>query len=319
MIITCAKTNLPILGGPAWIGHPFSKVVLLREGRPPSAGWYDGAGGLGGLDLLASGVRDEIEAGTACLVVGSSYRSGDTPSDLGRSRVWIEPGRGPSREFIAACERLGGFATFEGLVLACDGKVSPDLGSALTAEQVTALDRLGHGLRRAVATRLMALPSLGPRRPRLDTTDSIASAVGLELVPLDPELRSLRILGGQGLEVGGSPLLVRHERGTLSPGLAELAADLIAGFPPRKSGSVTLVRDGSPEGTLTRYGIPELATVLHVSATLEAVGVFGPLAPAVEALDLTEDGADDVAQAFRTPRSFADVVVALPTRMARCP
>jgi len=319
MIITCAKTNLPILGGLPWFGHPFSKVVLLREGRPPAAGWYDGAGGLGGLDLLTSGVRDEIEAGTACLVVGSSYRSGDTPSNVGRSRVWIESGRGPSREFIAACERLGGFATFEGLALACDGKVSPDLGSVLTATQVTALDRLGHELRHAVATRLTALPSLGPRRPRLDTTDSIASAVGLEFVPLDPELRTLRILGGQGLEVGGSALLVRHERGTLSPDLDELAADLIGGFPPRKSGSVTLVRDGAPEGTLTRYGIPELSTFLHVSATLGSVGVFGPLAPAVEALGLTEDEAEDVAQAFRARRSFADVVVSLPARAGRSP
>lgn len=319
MILTCAKTNLPLIGGAPWIGHPFSKVVLLREGCPPAAGWYDGAGRLGGLDLLGSGVLYEIEVGTACLVLGSSYRPGDSPSNLGRTRVLTGLGPGPTREFIASCGRLGGFTTFEGFVLACEGKVSPDVGAALTAAQVTVLGRLGHAIRQAVANGLMSLPSLGLRRPRLDTRASIATAVGLEFVPVDLDIRTLRILGGQGLEVGGSPVLIRNEGETVSPNLAELADDLIRGFPPRKFGSVTLVRDGSPEGTLTRYRIPELATCLHVSATLKTIGVFGGLAPAVEALDLAEDEAEDVAQAFRTPRPFADVVVSLPARAEPSP
>ncbi|MET3414042.1 hypothetical protein [Methylobacterium sp. 1030] len=319
MIITCAKTNLPILGGPEWAGHPFSRVVLLREGRTLAAGWYDGAGRLSGLDLLAAGVRDEIEAGTACLVIGDSYRSGDAPSNLGRSGVMPEAGWRPSKEFIAACERLGGFATPEGLVLACAGKVAPHVGAALTLAQVAVLERLGAELRQAVATRLAALPIFNLRGSRREAGDLIERAVGLEIVPVDTELRTLRVMGGQGLEVGGAILQVDHERGTLSPSPDDLAADLVRWFPPRKTRIATLTRDGSPAGTLTRYDVPELATRLFATRSPEHGGVFGSLAAAAEALGLADDEMEELDQAMGTLRSSANIEVSFPARAGRCP
>lgn len=310
MIISCAKSKLPVLGGAGWEGHPFSRAVLLREGRRPVAGWYDGAGSLGGIDLQAAGLIDEIRAGTACLVLGDRYQPGDAPAALGPSNIEPDPERRPDREFVAACARLGGFATYEGYVLARDGKVSPEVGAALTDKTVSTLRQVTEGLRQAIAERLATLASASSK-PVQEIEKLLMPAIWLDVVPLDAECRRLRLLGGPGLRQGGMPIEFRIDRDVASSALHALAADLVGWFPPRKKASVILTSDSEPVGAVALYEAPELAVSVYVSWIQDDVGMFGTAEQAVEDLGLSGEEAANLTCVVRTLEAGHDLTVSL--------
>lgn len=308
MIISCARTNLPILGGPDWAGHPFSRVVLLREGRPPAAGWYDGAGSLGGLDLRAAGVLDEIRAGTACLVLGDHYRAGDAPAGLGSSRIETDPERRPDGEFVAACARIGGFATYEGYALARDGKVPPEIGAALTDQDVSRLHLTTTCLRQAIAKRLALLAS-GSSRSVQEIERLVVPSVGLDVVPLDPGCRRLCLVGGPGVAREELPATFGLADGS-APSPEEMAADLLGRFPPRQKASAVLTDEDGPIGAIALYEAPELGLSVYVCWTQDDIGMFGSVEQAVEAFGL-QPGALDLTATMTALKFGRDVTVSL--------
>lgn len=316
MIISCARTNLPIGASPDWRKHPFARAVLLRDGRPPVAGRYDGAGSLEGLDLRSAGILDEIRAGTACLVLGDHHRAGDTPAGLGPSRIEEDPAGRPGREFIAACMRIGPFATYEGYVMARDGHVTPAVGAALKDADIRDLRRITDGLRRAVARGLSGLAS-GSSRTLAEIEELVAPTIGIEVVPLDARCERLKLCGGDGLVQCGLPFqidrvdLLGPPAASLkkwldgSPdwkdapprALERLAADLLQGFPPRKRASVIVTRDEGPVGAVALYRSREIGTGVYVSWYLDGFEMSATPEQAVADLGISDEDADGLFEA----------------------
>lgn len=312
MIITCAKTNLPIMGGPGWDGHPLSRVMLLLDGRPPLAGWYDGAGRIGCIDIRAEGIDGRIRSGTACLVLADRYEAGDTPRSLGRSHFDLAPGRSLDKEFVTACERLGVFVTYEGFLLARSGKVSPELGAALTEGGVAALERVGGELRQALARRLASLSCTGGSQTPGEVESLLAPLITLDVVPMDARGDRLCVVGGAGLvAAGGSPAVLSGGEGAANPLTDEVAGELLASFPPRKVASAVLTRDEEPVGAVALYESPEIGIGFHVLWTHEDVRIFGRAEDAVHGLGLPEEQSDDLSRTLHSLQSGIDLTIPL--------
>lgn len=113
---TCAKSNLPVLAGySSWgLNYPERcEVVLLRRDGFLVDGTYDGLGRIGDLDIAYEGIIDELNTGTAKMVLKTQY-AGETFAEI-EGQSHIDPWKGNlyEAEFLDRIFEQGGFASFE--------------------------------------------------------------------------------------------------------------------------------------------------------------------------------------------------------------
>ncbi|WP_339159063.1 hypothetical protein [Methylobacterium bullatum] len=251
------------------------------------------------------------------MVLKDRYRSDDTPAGLGYSRIETDPERTPGREFVAACVRIGGFTTYEGYVLARDGKVTPEIGAALSGSDIAKVKQVAEGLRQAVAKCLAQLAAPRSSRPAHEIEKLISPSIGLDVVPLDAGCERLRVLGGPGLKQGGIPVELKLDGGVPTSSSDDLAAELIGWFPPRKKASAVLTNDDEPVAAVALYEALELGVSVYVSWTQDDIGMFGSAQQAIESLGVMNEEAEDLVRDIDSLKSGLDVTVPLRRTVGR--
>lgn len=164
---TCAKTNIPFAAGDFANGldRSLSNVVIVFSDGPSVRGEYDGYGrvrGDGVHDIAAGKLRSQIANGLAKVVLAAFHDpDGDTVETLGKNRP--DPGQGlQDPGFLRACHAAGGFASYEGYVLALDGIASPREASGLGRAAAQSVMATQTALREMVSDmRMAALKSEG--------------------------------------------------------------------------------------------------------------------------------------------------------------
>lgn len=274
---TCAKTNLPILAGVAFGSHPFTRATLLRPGRDPIHGTYDGYGNLGGVDLMRSGRYRDLATGRAKLVLTDFWSELDAFENIGRSGN--DPGQGffHADEFIGNALRFGSFPSYEAYLMAFDREVPAEAVATMTVEQAAEiralLDSVNVALRKI---RRLQTPFARRTRGRRGIGARISAAPadrgGFALLK-HPESYAFEgeLIDGTRFDLGGAP----------DP--EALAAAVARHYPLDRTGSATVdAGDGTDPFALDFYrsDLDEIACVdvdaerafPHWKAALEARG-----------------------------------------------
>jgi len=267
---TCAKTRIPFAAGPEANGGDatLNRVVVLVPGEEPFEGEYDGYGrvrGLGVRDLASGRLRSMLSSGAAKVVLARFHDPADRPEDLDKTRP--DPGQGlHAPAFLRACHAANGFASHDGLLLACKGLASPSACSALGSKEARAVLGTRTALAEAVSEARMA--DLGNSGCSFAAAGRIYPHF-LTLVPTEgspgswspaPDTGNAALTGSTvdpALADACAGLSVRI--GDRVPGrreIADLARSLVEALPVRRLHEVALERDGEAAGVAAALSCP---------------------------------------------------------------
>jgi hypothetical protein len=303
---TCAKTNIPFAAGPDTHGGDvaLSQVVILFADGPAFEGAYDGFGrirGLGVHDMAGGKLRSQIAGGLAKVVLAAFHDPGtDTLDALGKNRS--DPAQGVHEpSFLRACHAAGGFASYEGYVLAQEGIASPADASGLGRAAAQSVMATRTALCEAVSDiRMATLAEEGtafagngrvyphlltirpdPARPGTWVAAPDRVSAGLAGQPIPPALEEA--CRGVAFAIGDKP-----------PGRREMraaAARIVEAIPMLDEVRVPLVRDGEPAGEAVTRSCAMGSRWYEVRVTGERGLAFHGPAEAARALELEDPDA----------------------------